>query len=469
MKELSLLDRLQNLSDSGQIPMHMPGHKRNEALADYLHTLGAKLDITEITGFDDLHDAQGILQEAQARAAALWKTRKSWFLINGSTGGILAGVRALAPAGSRVLVARACHKSVFNALELCRLRPAFLQPQPVPGWSFAGPVSPAALAEGLARFPDAKLVILTSPTYEGLISDLPTMVKLAHDVGVPVLVDEAHGAHLGLFGAFPAGAVAAGADLVIQSLHKTLPSLTQTAMLHCAGPLADPAAVERQLAVFETSSPSYLLMASLDGCVSWLTEQGGKALPAWRARLERFRSLTGTLHSLCLLGDESDLPFARDPGKIVIGSGPLTGRELKDRLREEYSIELEMAGADWALAMTGPGDTDETLDTLAKALRGIDEQLLSAPPAPPLPVLPLPEATLAPWEAMERPSEQVPLEQAAGRISAGYLWAYPPGIPLILPGERVDETFLQGCRALTDRGVVLHSGEPDGNLRVLTD
>ena len=151
MKELSLPARLEELSKSGQIPLHMPGHKRNEALAEYLHTLGARLDITEITGFDDLHDAQGILRAAQERAAALWGVRKSWFLINGSTGGILAGIRALAPAGSRVLVARACHKSVFHALELCRLRPAFLQPQPVPGWSFAGPVNPESLAQGLAH------------------------------------------------------------------------------------------------------------------------------------------------------------------------------------------------------------------------------------------------------------------------------------------------------------------------------
>lgn len=469
MKELSLLARLEELSKSGQIPLHMPGHKRNEALAEYLHTLGARLDITEITGFDDLHDAQGILRAAQDRAAALWSVRKSWFLINGSTGGILAGIRALAPAGSRVLVARACHKSVFHALELCRLRPAFLQPQPVPGWSFAGPVSPESLAQGLARFPDAKLVILTSPTYEGLVSDLPALVKLAHEAGVPVLVDEAHGAHLGLYGAFPAGAVAAGADLVIQSLHKTLPSLTQTAILHCAGPLADPAMVDRQLAVFETSSPSYLLMASLDGCVGWLTEQGEKALPAWRERLERFHRETGPLHSLRLLGDEPGLPFARDPGKIVIGSGPLTGRELKDRLREEYNLELEMAGADWALAMTGPGDTDETLGALARALRAIDETLPAVPPPTPLPPLPVPEAVLPPWQAMERPAVPMPLEQAAGRISAGYLWAYPPGIPLILPGERVDEAFLQGCRALTAHGVVLHSGEEDGSLRILEE
>ena len=469
MKELSLLARLEELSKSGQIPLHMPGHKRNEALAEYLHTLGARLDITEITGFDDLHDAQGILRAAQDRAAALWGVRKSWFLINGSTGGILAGIRALAPAGSRVLVARACHKSVFHALELCRLRPAFLQPQPVPGWSFAGPVNPESLAQGLARFPDAKLVILTSPTYEGLLSDLPALVKLAHDAGVPVLVDEAHGAHLGLYGTFPAGAVAAGADLVIQSLHKTLPSLTQTAILHCAGPLADPSAVDRQLAVFETSSPSYLLMASLDGCVGWLTEQGEKALPAWRERLERFRRETGPLHSLRLLGDELGLPFARDPGKIVIGSGPLTGRELKDRLREEYNLELEMAGADWALAMTGPGDTDETLGALARALRAIDETLPAVPPPAPLPPLPVPEAVLPPWQAMERPAAPMPLEQAAGRISAGYLWAYPPGIPLILPGERVDEAFLQGCRALTARGVVLHSGEENGALRILAE
>ena len=170
-----------------------------------------------------------------------------------------------------------------------------------------------------------------------------------------------------------------------------------------------------------------------------------------------------------LLGDELGLPFARDPGKIVIGSGPLTGRELKDRLREEYNLELEMAGADWALAMTGPGDTDETLGALARALRAIDETLPAVPPPAPLPPLPVPEAVLPPWQAMERPAAPMPLEQAAGRISAGYLWAYPPGIPLILPGERVDEAFLQGCRALTARGVVLHSGEENGALRILAE
>ena len=142
---------------------------------------------------------------------------------------------------------------------------------------------------------------------------------------------------------------------------------------------------------------------------------------------------------------------------------------LKDRLREEYNLELEMAGADWALAMTGPGDTDETLGALARALRAIDETLPAVPPPAPLPPLPVPEAVLPPWQAMERPAAPMPLEQAAGRISAGYLWAYPPGIPLILPGERVDEAFLQGCRALTARGVVLHSGEENGALRILAE
>ena len=472
MEQSSLLAQLEKLAASGMAPMHMPGHKRNEALAGYLHRLSARLDITEITGFDDLHEPEGLLQEAQARAAALWGARQSWFLVNGSTAGVLAGVRALAPAGSRVLVARGCHRSVYSALELCRLRPVFLQPDPVPGWSFSGPVSPDTLAAALARCPDAKLIILTSPTYEGVLSDLPALVRLAHGAGVPVLVDEAHGAHLGLFGAFPAGAVAAGADLVVQSLHKTLPSLTQTALLHQAGPLADPAAVQAQLRVFQTSSPSYLLMASIDGCVGWLAEEGPRALPAWRQRLARFRAELGPLHRLRLLGDEPSLPFALDPGKIVIGSGPLTGGQLKDRLREEFSLELEMAGADWALAMTGAGDTDETLASLAAALRRIDDSLPAAPPpAPPLPAWPLPDAPLAPWQAVESPAEPLPLACCAGRVSAEYLWAYPPGAPVLVPGERIDGSLLEQAARQARAGVRLHStrGGAPGALWVLTE
>lgn len=469
--DLSLLERLEQLAQSGQHPLHMPGHKRNEALAGYLRALNARLDVTEITGFDDLHEPEGILREAQARAARVWGARQSWFLVNGSTAGVLAGVRALAPEGGRVLVARNCHRSVFHALELCRLRPVFLQPDPAPGWSFPGPVAPAALADALVRCPDAKLLILTSPTYEGVLSDLPALVRLAHQAGVPVLVDEAHGAHLGLFGAFPAGAVAAGADLVVQSLHKTLPSLTQTALLHQAGPLADPAAVQAQLRVFQTSSPSYLLMASLDGCVRWLEEAGPRALPAWRERLARFRAAVGPLHSLRLLGDEPGLPFARDPGKIVIGAGPLTGRQLKDRLREEFSLELEMAGADWALAMTGAGDTDETLAALADALHRLDDRLPPAPAAAPLPAWPLPEAPLAPWRAGGLPAGPVPFDRAAGHVSAEYVWAYPPGVPVLVPGERVSAAFLALAARQQRQGVRLHStrgGVPE-TLWVLTE
>ncbi len=457
MTDLSLLARLEALSGSGEIPMHMPGHKRNTSLAGYLDVLQAALDITEITGFDDLHTPEGILQQAQDRAAALWGARKSWFLVNGSTGGVLAGIRALAPAGSRVLVARNCHRSVYNALELCRLRPAFVMPDTVPGWSFSGPVTPASLSAAIARWPDARLLILTSPTYEGIISDLPALVRLAHAANIPVLVDEAHGAHLGLYGVFPAGAVAAGADLVIQSLHKTLPSLTQTAILHCAGPMADPAAVQAQLAVFQTSSPSYLLMASIDGCVRWLEEQGLSALSAWQTRLESFYRKTDSLRRLRLLGGQERLPFLRDTGKIVIGAGPLTGRQLKDQLRKRFSMELEMAGGDWTLAMTGPGDTETSLAALAQALCRLDAELPTAPATAPLLPWPLTKAPLAPWQAAERRAELVPVEQAVGRISAESVWAYPPGIPVLIPGEQLDPQMAALFAEQSRRDVTLRS------------
>ena len=270
---------------AARCPLHMPGHKRRVPPAPGLSCYA--WDLTEIDGADDLHDAHGMLAAAMARTAALYGARRCWYLVGGSTAGLLAGIRALAPFGSAVLAARNCHKAVYHALELGHLTAHYLTPPVLPGFGVYGSVPPAAAAAALDAHPDVRCVILTSPTYEGVCSDVAAIVKICHARGVPLLVDEAHGAHYLPLAApygWRGGAVAAGADLVVQSAHKTLPSLTQTAWLHLNGDLADPAEVERQLDVFETSSPSYPLLASLDGCTEWLLQNGAAAFAAWRRR-----------------------------------------------------------------------------------------------------------------------------------------------------------------------------------------
>ncbi len=461
-----LLSALDEYRKSPALPMHMPGHKRAAGLADYLQALGAGYDITEIHGFDDLHQAEGLLKESMDRAAGLWGSRRAFYLVNGSTCGILAGIRAAAGSGGKVILARGCHKSVYHAIELCGLKPVYLAPPLDASFGIQASLSPAQVQAALAAHPDAKLLILTSPTYEGVLCDLPAICAAAHAAGVPVLVDEAHGAHLGLAPGWPSGAVAAGADLVIQSLHKTLPSLTQTAILHQNGGLVPPEAVARQLGIFETSSPSYLLMASMDGCVDYLLNEGQAAFARWQAALAAFdRAILplARLRVLCHGADAlSQHPgiFGHDPSKLVISTWgtSLSGPALMDRLRRDYAIELEMTSGDYVIAMTGMGDTEASLARLAQALLEIDASLSPAPAAPALETsLPVPRRVLPVDKALSAAAQPLPFGETEGKVSAEYLWAYPPGIPLIVPGERVDKAFLACCQRLTEQGVDLHS------------
>ena len=441
--EKTLLEKLLALRESGVLPMHMPGHKRNTALAPYLGTLGASLDITEIDGFDNLHEPQGILLDAQKRAAALWGAKESFFLVNGSSGGILAGLYALTKPGDTVLLSRAVHRSVLHAFELCRLTPRFIAPDFVGESSSFASVSPAAVRQALDACPDIKTVLITSPNYEGVLSDIASIAEVCHARGTLLMVDEAHGAHLGLGGGFPDGAVKNGADLVVQSLHKTLPSLTQTAILHICSPRVDPDKIRRALSVFETSSPSYLLMASIDACVT-LLRGDPCVLSAWRENLRDFDRASSALShiALPLRGGKRENVFDFDPSKIVLSSRKLSGVDLARHLREGYGIELEMAVPDHALAMTGPGDTQESLARFSRALEALDRQIASLPDIP----ADAPDAALYRIEpSLAMPARDAlcaehvlaPLDACAGRIAAEYVWAYPPGVCMLIPGQRI--------------------------------
>ena len=459
-----LLERLLAHRDGGYLSLHMPGHKENESLAPWLDTLSAGLDITELPGFDDLHAPEDILAESMERAAALFGSGESLYQVNGSTGALLAAVRGSTRRGDRVLVARNCHKAVHHALELCGLEPVYLVPPTVEPFGLAGSIPPELVEEALTEHPDVKLIVYPSPTYDGVLSDTGRICEIAHIRGIPVLVDEAHGAHLGLTGDFPPGAVAQGADLVAASLHKMLPSLTQTAVLHINGDLVDRREVRRQAGIFQSSSPSYLLMASMDGCVRLLEERREELFAAWVRRLREFDRLASGLKYLHLMGHGAEAGrtcpgvFALDPAKIVISTGDsaLTGVELMRRLRAEYNIELEMALDSYAVAMTGPGNDDEMPHRLAEALLALDEACGPAKEEKPV----VSDYAVPPREmgieaAAKSQSESLPLREAVGRVSGGYLWAYPPGIPLVVPGEVVTGELTETVERLSRAGVKL--------------
>ncbi len=464
---MNLLDFLETYKDS-ITPMHMPGHKRNSALAPYLARLSADLDMTETDGLDNLHGAEGILLDGMNRTAALWGSRRAFWLVNGSTCGVLAGIYAAVPEGGKVICARNCHKAVFNGLLLTRANPVFVMPEIDAETGINGPVHPQGIRSLLNEHPDTKLIILVSPTYEGIVSDIPEICRISHERGIPVLVDEAHGAHLGFGCGFPEGAVHAGADIVVQSLHKTLPSLTQTAVLHINGNLVDEGLVEDALATFETSSPSYLLMSSISGCTELLYAQGGELFDAWRRRLTSFYAKTAGLKNLSVLRPE----WPHDPSKLVVFSGRagMTGAELAERLRENYRIEIEMAASYYVVAMTGMGDTEEMMNAFADALLDIDRLTVrghhSIFPAPVLPERAVPLAT-----ALRGRQKAISLSDAAGCICAETLWAYPPGIPIIMPGEIITDEMVSLLAQYGRVGIHLKnsSGLPPENIAVLSD
>lgn len=459
---LNLTDALTAYRDRDIYPMHMPGHKRNPQF--FALPIPYGIDLTEVDGFDRLHGAEGILAEGMRRAAALYGSRRTFYLINGSTCGILAGISACTRAGDRILMARNCHQSVYHAVGQNRLEAVYLLPEVDGAFGISGSVSPASVARALEQNREIRLIVVTSPTYEGVASDIPAIAALAHAHGVPLLVDEAHGAHLGFSPAFPQNSVSAGADLVIHSLHKTLPSLTQTALLHVNGALVAPEAVQKQLSVFETSSPSYVLMASIDCCIDLLARRGDPLFAAYTSLLWNFSREMKSLKKLRVLCKGTDNVsrhpsiHALDPGKLVISTRntDLTGPSLFAQLLNRYQIQLEMAAGEYAVAMTSICDTAGGFRRLRDALLALDEALSFGPANPPGEAAALPVSVLPICQAEERSGQFIPLEQSEGRIAREYVYAYPPGIPLLVPGERISARVLDTFASLLRGGVRLH-------------
>ena len=281
-----LYDRLTEYSASDYYGFHMPGHKRRGPAGI---SLPYEIDITEIEGFDDLHHADGILKDAQQLAAKVYGAQETRYLVNGSTAGILSAVLGSTKKGNRILVSRHCHKSVYHAVCLNDLRPVYLYPEFNTSLHMNMDISVSAVRTALMECPDIRAVVIVSPSYDGVISDIEGIAGAVHERGIPLIVDEAHGAHLGFHPYFEANALAKGADVVIHSVHKTLPSLTQTALLHVQGELADRRRIFRYLDMLQSSSPSYILMAGIDKCVHMLDEQGAELFEPYVQRLAELR------------------------------------------------------------------------------------------------------------------------------------------------------------------------------------
>ena len=410
------------------------------------------IDITEIDGFDNLHYAEGILRDAQQRANRLYGAEETFYLVNGSTCGVLASIMASTEHGGELLIARNCHKSVYHAAILQELTLRYYHPSLLDGYGICDGVSAQDVKRLLEEYPGCRAVVITSPTYEGIISDIKAIADVVHAWDKILIVDEAHGAHFGLDESMPAGAVACGADLVIHSLHKTLPSMTQTALLHVQGERVNRRKLREYLRMLQTSSPSYVMMASMDSCIRYVERHGAERFIFLRQQYEIFckkieackyisiGKMTGVSEKGYYLTDW-------DIGKLVIfvRHTTMNGRELYDILREEFHLQMEMAAQNYVLAIMTIMDTEEGWQRLADALLEIDDRIeednCAADDTVKAEFEPRSTAMI-PADAFRGEREEIPLADAEGRIASDFVNLYPPGVPLLVPGEVIDRAVI---------------------------
>lgn len=376
-------------------------------------------------------------------------------MVNGSTCGILSAISAVTNIGDKILLARNCHKAAYNALFLRNIRASYLYPEIIEEFSVYGGIDPAKVEQALQEDEEIKAVMITSPTVDGIVSDVDRIVKICHNYGKPLIVDEAHGAHFGFHARFPKNANSYEADIVIHSVHKTLPSLTQTALLHVNGSRVDRARLKQYLAIYQTSSPSYLLMGSIDACMDFMEKESEKFLSALEENSNYFNELTKSLSNIRIRKEDvigKNAVFDVDRGKIIISvkNTNMTGQQIYDMLLQRYHLQLEMAGEDYALAIVTGKDTKEGIKRLADALVSIDKEIhkvetngqVEAQNQKAGNIPNKLQEVYSVYETSLHESERVKMENSVDKISAEFVYLYPPGIPLIVPGERITETLI---------------------------
>lgn len=462
----TLYSRLKAYSDTDYYGFHMPGHKRNQIR--FGEGLPYGIDITEIEGFDDLHHADGIIKEAQQEAARLYGAEETKFLVNGSTAGILSAVLGCTKKGDQILVARNCHKSVYHAIFLNELEPVYLWPGFSRQFQLNTEISVSAVKAALTKHSRIKAVVIVSPTYDGVVSDIESIAEAVHEKGIPLIVDEAHGAHFGFHPYFPENALKKGADVVIHSLHKTLPSLTQTALLHMRGEYIDKRRISSYLDMLQSSSPSYILMASIHECIRMLREEKEQLFEPYVRNLDILRKNLQNLKHLKLVQTEH---YDRSKLVISVRHTDMSGRELYRELLEKYHLQMEMAAGSYVLAMTSPGDTKEGFARLEQALFELDAAAGLRENVQEDDIAKLPENPVICTSAKAalcgaKETTYLPVEKSEGMISLEYAYLYPPGCPMIVPGERISRECIKRLAGYQKLGFKIEGLEKEGSIGV---
>ena len=478
-----LVEALKAYAEKDMAAFHTPGHKQGRgAPADLVEVCGEqalRIDLCELPEVDSLYSASGVLKEAQELAASAYGADSSFFLVNGSTTGNIVMVLSACDPGDSIIVPRNAHKSVLSALILAGARPVYMRPPYDGELGVAGAVTPAEVERALEENPRAKGVCIVSPTYFGGAADIHQIAALCRRRGVPLLVDEAHGPHLHFHPDLPASALSAGADMVVQSTHKIISGMTQASLLHInKGARIDRGRVKKTLELIQSTSPSYVLMASLDAARRQMALSGEELLGRAIELAEEGRRRLSAIPGVRVFGRElRGRPglFDLDVTKLTInvtGLG-MTGFEAKRRLNEEHNVQAEMATLHNVLLIVTLGNTMKDIERTERALEALCQDAVARgtfgdPPravwlSPPED---LPVVRLSPREAFFAEHARVPFERAAGLVSAELVAPYPPGIPILAPGEVIAQEAIDYLRAVERMGGMIN-GPEDARLRMI--
>lgn len=451
-----------SIVNSPDTPFYAPGHKHGRGIATELSDLLGKsvfqADLPELPELDNLFAPAGVIQEARVLAADAFGADETWFLVNGSTGGILAAMLATCQPGDKIILPRNIHKSAISGLILSGAMPIFLDPEYDPEIDLALSITAESVERALQENPDTKAVLTVYPTYQGVCGDLEAIARVTRRYHIPLLVDEAHGAHFAFHDDLPPSALSLGADLVVQSTHKVLGALTQASMLHRRGDRLDRRRIENALALVQSTSPSYLLLASLDAARKQMATEGRELLTRTLEFASIARKEIDKIPGLSVLDFPSPVAgcrwFDRTRLTVLVKDLGITGYEIDDILRERFKITAELPSLQHITFILSIGNTREHIDTLVTAFQqiAIEPRPAEIPPKFPRYHSRPKISEISPRDAFFAPVETVSREGAVNRISAELICPYPPGIPVLLPGEIISIESLEYLQTVLDSG-----------------
>ncbi len=478
MNQEPLLNALKKSAQKPHSAFYAPGHKQGKGcdrtLIDLIGQAVLRADLPELPELDNLFAPEGVIQEAQQLAAQTFGAEKTWFLINGSTCGITAAILAVCGAGDKIILPRNIHSSAIAGLVLSGAMPVFIQPEYDPQERLAYNVTPEAVQQALEQHPDTKAVMMLHPTYQGVCSDLQAIADLTHKYDLPLLVDEAHGAHFAFHPSLPPSAMSVGADLTVQSTHKVLSAMTQASMLHIQGNRVCSQRISKALQLVQSTSPSYLLLASLDAARQQMVTEGKELMTRTIELARTARKQLTTIPELSVLEPKIRLGCDRfDITRLTINLSQLgiTGFEADEILHEQLGVTCELPLLEHLTFIISLGNTPEDIQQLIQSCKTLSSTITSntqekIPQICPPPSSFLPPSSFTPRDAYFAPTETIAINEASDRLCGELICPYPPGIPLLMPGEVITTEAIEYLQRVVAAGGTI-TGCKDPSLQTI--